>query len=62
MLVGVLFDRNFDFRGPLFGGVKEEYLTHFIKKFEVEIFEPCYYSIPERSGSDLFIKFIKSDA
>ena len=62
ILVGVLFDRNFDFQGPPFGGSKEEYLTYFAKKFEVEIFEPCYNSIPERLGSELFIKLRKSDA
>lgn len=61
MLVGVLFDRNFDFQGPPFGGSKEEYLTYFNEKFEIEIFELCYNSIPERSGSELFFKLKKSD-
>lgn len=62
ILVGVLFDRNFDFQGPPFGGSKKEYLTYFTKKFEVEIFESCYNSVPERSGSEVFIKLKKSDA
>lgn len=61
-LVGVLFDRTFDFQGPPFGGNKEEYLTYFSGKFEIETFEPCYNSISERSGSELFIKFKKSEA
>lgn len=61
-LVGVLFDRTFDFQGPPFGGSKEEYLTCFTVKFEIETFEPCYNSIPERSGSELFIKLKKSQA
>lgn len=58
-LVGVLFDRTFDFQGPPFGGSKDEYLTYFVEKFEIEIFEPCYNSIPERFGSELFIKLKK---
>jgi len=60
-LVGVLFDRTFDFQGPPFGGYQEEYLTYFIQKFEIETFEPCYNSIPERLGSELFLKLRKSD-
>ncbi len=61
-LVGVLFDKTFGFQGPPFGGNKEEYLTYFTGKFEIEAFEPCYNSIPERSGSELFIRLKKSDA
>ncbi|MDI1324743.1 MAG: SAM-dependent methyltransferase [Algoriphagus sp.] len=61
-LVGVLFNRTFDFQGPPFGGKKEEYLTYFTGKFEVETFEPCYNSIPQRSGSEFFIKLKKSEA
>lgn len=61
-LVGVLFDRTFDFQGPPFGGNKEEYLTYFTGKFEIETFEPCYNSIAERFGSELFIKLKKSKA
>ena len=61
-LVGVLFSRTFDFQGPPFGGSKTEYSTYFIEKFEINTFEPCYNSIPERSGSELFIKLKKSDA
>lgn len=61
-LVGVLFDQTFDFQGPPFGGNRVEYLTYFSGKFEIETFEPCDNSIPERSGSELFIKLKISEA
>lgn len=54
-LVGVLFDRKFDFEGPPFGGDKEEYLSYFNPVFEIKTFSPCYNSIPERFGSELFM-------
>jgi SAM-dependent methyltransferase len=53
-LVGVLFNRNFDFQGPPFGGAKEEYQELFEQHFEIELLAPCYNSIPERLGSELF--------
>lgn len=53
-LVGVLFDRKFDFDGPPFGGNKEEYLRYFHSIFEIKTFSPCYNSIPERVGSEFF--------
>lgn len=60
-LVGVLFDRNFPFEGPPFGGSATEYRSYFEPYFEFEKFETCYNSIPERQGSELFIKLRKSD-
>jgi SAM-dependent methyltransferase len=53
-LAGVLFDRNFGFQGPPFGGVRKEYQELFEQYFEIEILSPCYNSIPERLGSELF--------
>lgn len=53
-LVGVLFARNFDFQGPPFGGGNQEYQELFEQYFEIEILAPCYNSIPERLGSELF--------
>lgn len=58
-LVGVLFDRDFGFEGPPFGGSREEYQTYFKPYFQFDRFEPCYNSIPERSGSELFINLKK---
>ena len=54
-LVGVWFDREFDFAGPPFGGSKEAYRNLFEKFFEVKTMGPCYNSIPERLGSEVFM-------
>ena len=58
LLVGVLFDREFE-GGPPFGGSKKEYISYFEPYFHIEIMEPCYNSIPQRQGSELFIKLRK---
>lgn len=60
-LVGVLFDKDFAKEGPPFGGSREEYRGYFEQFFEIEKFESCYNSIPERMGSELFINLKKSD-
>lgn len=57
-LVGLLFNRTFD-AGPPFGGNQEEYENYFSAHFSVTGFEACHNSITPRSGSELFIKFIK---
>ncbi|MDR7129164.1 SAM-dependent methyltransferase [Algoriphagus sp. 4150] len=54
-IVGVWFDREFDFDGPPFGGKMEEYIALFRKYFEIKVSEPCYNSIPERLGSEVFM-------
>ncbi len=53
-LVGVLFDREFDFQGPPFGGNKLDYIKLFEPEFEIITMAPCYNSIPARLGSELF--------
>lgn len=53
-LAGVLFDRNFGFLGPPFGGARGEYQELFKQYFEIEILSRCYNSISERLGSELF--------
>jgi thiopurine S-methyltransferase len=57
-LIGLLFNRTFD-SGPPFGGNQEEYENYFSAHFSVTGFEACHNSIAPRSGSELFIKFIK---
>lgn len=57
-LVGLLFNRMFD-AGPPFGGNQDEYERYFCSHFSNIYFEPCHNSIAPRSGSELFIKFIK---
>ncbi|MEO6550333.1 MAG: methyltransferase [Ferruginibacter sp.] len=53
-LIGLLFDRDF-VDGPPFGGSIEEYKSLFGNKFLINKMEPCYNSIPQRSGTELFI-------
>ena len=53
-LVGVLFNRAFE-GGPPFGGCREEYASLFSPLFTGTM-EPCYNSIPPRSGAELFIR------
>ncbi|MEP0714429.1 MAG: SAM-dependent methyltransferase, partial [Algoriphagus sp.] len=59
-LVGVWFDREFDFDGPPFGGNANEYKVLFEKYFEVKECSPCYNSIPERMGSEVFMILVNS--
>tara|TARA_R110002020_G_scaffold474597_2_gene706400 strand:+ start:210 stop:800 length:591 start_codon:yes stop_codon:yes gene_type:complete len=60
-LVGVWFDREFGFDGPPFGGKLEQYKKLFEKHFEVKIAAPCYNSIPERLGSEVFMILVNSE-
>ncbi|MEB2774529.1 methyltransferase domain-containing protein [Algoriphagus sp. D3-2-R+10] len=54
-LAGVWFDREFDFDGPPFGGKAQVYRILFEKYFEIKTLAPCYNSIPERFGSEVFM-------
>lgn len=54
-LTGVWFDRDFDFEGPPFGGKSDEYKALFEKYFEIKTLAPCYNSISERFGSEVFL-------
>jgi SAM-dependent methyltransferase len=55
-LVGLIFNIPlFDDRPP-FGGNKVEYESLFSPYFEILTMETAYNSIPEREGSELFIK------
>lgn len=58
-LVGVLFDREFEYGGPPFGGHAATYRSLFADYFKVKHFESCYNSIPARAGSELFINLLK---
>lgn len=57
-LVGVLFNKNFE-GGPPFAGNENEYRQLFQQQFSIVKMEPCYNSVAPRSGSELFINFIK---
>jgi methyl halide transferase len=58
-LVGVLFDREFEQKGPPFGGRQSEYRLLFEKDFSVLTIETCYNSFTKRQGTELFIKLQK---
>jgi len=55
-LIGVLFDIPLFDDHPPFGGKKTEYEQLFSKHFDIQKMERAYNSIPERQGSELFIK------
>ncbi len=57
-LVGVLFDWDKE-DGPPFGGSIAEYKSLFSPKFEINVLESCYNSIPPRAGKEVFIKLTK---
>lgn len=59
LLVGLLFNRNFEHQGPPFGGDQSEYEDLFKNYFDFLTFEPSMASIPPRAGSELFIEFRK---
>ncbi|MCK9291980.1 MAG: methyltransferase domain-containing protein [Bacteroidales bacterium] len=58
-LIGLLFNREFDFEGPPFGGNKKEYEELFSKKFWLNTFETAYNSSKPRAGKELFCIFQK---
>lgn len=58
-LVGLLFNREFPFEGPPFGGTKEEYLSLFESHFEVHEMRTTPWSIKPRLGNELFIRLQK---
>ena len=59
ILTGVLFNREFEKAGPPFGGTEAEYVEYFKPYFNLNIFETCNSSVPQRQGSELFINLIK---
>lgn len=54
-LAGLLFDINFPFQGPPFGGSYGEYKLLFEKTFNFVHFEKCKNSIKPRMGNELFL-------
>lgn len=53
--VGLLFNHEFNFFGPPFGGTEEEYKNLFFNLFNVKHFTIAYNSIRPRKGRELFI-------
>lgn len=54
-LVGVLFDKEFEQKGPPFGGRKSDYIPLFKNDFNFVTFESCYNSFHKRQESELFV-------
>lgn len=60
LLVGLLFNRNFD-GGPPFGGNKNEYVKLFSPYFKIHEMETTYNSIAPRAGTELWINLQKQE-
>ena len=60
-LVGLLFNKQFAFDGPPFGGTIEEYQSLFQDNFQINKMEFAYNSVKPRLGSELFINFTKRE-
>jgi len=58
-LVGLLFNIPLNNDKPPFGGNKQEYVSLFEEKFNIEIMETAYNSIPQRKNNELFFMLKK---
>lgn len=54
-IIGVLFNKEFGYPFPPFGGNKEEYLKRFSPYYDIKVMDDCYNSIPPRAHTELFI-------
>ncbi len=52
---GLMFNHEFPFDGPPFGGTKKEYVHLFKEGFVIETMEIAYNSIKPRKGRELFM-------
>lgn len=58
-LVGLLFNHEFEFEGPPYGGTEAEYRSYFEQLFELKVFELATNSIKPRRSRELFLIFQK---
>lgn len=61
-LVGLLFNHEFDFGGPPFGGTYKEYSKLFEPKFRMLNMQTSQISIKPRLGREFFIEFEKTNS
>jgi thiopurine S-methyltransferase len=54
-LIGLLFNHEFRFEGPPFGGTQDEYKVLFEPFFKIKKMEIAHNSIKPRAGRELFI-------
>ena len=59
-IIGLMFDVEFPFNGPPFGGKAEDYKVLFSKYFEYISIEKCTSSITPRLGNEIFVKIRSS--
>ena len=60
-IIGLLFNREFDTKGPPFGGTEKEYKELFNSKFNFKKFENSLLSSLPRKDDEFWIEFIKKD-
>jgi SAM-dependent methyltransferase len=60
-IVGVLFNKEFPFEGPPFGGNENDYRELFMQRFIVKTMEVAYNSVAPRQGSELFVVLERID-
>jgi hypothetical protein len=58
-LAGLLFEDEFPFEGPPFGGEREEYRKLFSSHFEIKELSISNLSVKPRAGRELFFEFVK---
>lgn len=59
-ITGVLFNQNFPFPGPPFGGTIEEYRSYFEPYFNILDMTECKNSIKPRVGTELWVHLKKT--
>lgn len=59
-IYGVLFNQNFPFPGPPFGGTSEEYRLYFEPYFDIVTMDECKNSIKPRVGTELWVHLKKT--
>ena len=60
-IIGLLFNREFDTKGPPFGGTEKEYRVLFNNKFNFKKFENSLLSSLPRKEYEFWIEFIKKN-
>ena len=59
ILIGLLFNIDFESEGPPYGGRMEEYRDIFTQKFTFNAFELCNYSVKPRKGYEIWMELTK---
>lgn len=60
-IVGLLFNKEFPFKGPPFSGNEIQYRKVFKNKFEIKTMETAYNSVIGRQGFELFVNLCKDN-